>query len=291
MNCFELKKGSMRLLLADPLAADPYYRGTRFDRSGVILNLEYAEHSYVRPWYRRYDPFMHDAVSGPSEEFTQIGYDAAAPGDTFLKIGVGLLRRDDAPYNRFNLYEVVDSGRVSVEKKDDSALFRQELEGVYDYYKKVEILDDGRLIICHKLLNLGKELLDFYVYSHNFFILDGSSVGRATHFGFPFHPEGDWRAEYDCVRLTENGIAFNRDLLEGESVFMGNLHSPDGPVQDFIFTLANSDNGLRVEGKCDRKVAYSVFWSNHDVACIEPYVPLCVKPGSAVSWNLEYRFL
>ena len=57
-----------------------------------------------------------------------MGYDEAKPGGTFLKIGVGILRKpDDAPYSAYRLYEIVDGGKWSVKKSKDAVEFTQEL--------------------------------------------------------------------------------------------------------------------------------------------------------------------
>jgi len=37
----------------------------------------------------------------PVEEFAENGFDAAGSGGRFLKIGVGILKRDDDKYDRF----------------------------------------------------------------------------------------------------------------------------------------------------------------------------------------------
>ena len=327
-----LQRGSTRLEIARPDVPEPYYRGTRFDRAGIILALESRGHRYISQWFRSYDPWKHDAVGGPAEEFTQIGYEAGSPGDgfmeagetdagflkpgteaaksgssslrpdteaakrgeSFLKIGVGLLKREDAPYDRFHLYEVLDPGRTTVRAGTAYATFRQLLKGYYDYSKAVRIPSDGTLRISHRFRNTGPSTLDFHVYSHNFFILDGAPTGRATRFRFPFAPEGHWRAEYNSVALVPDGIAFSRDLREGETVFMGDLHAAaDGrpaPGDGYRFTLENLDNGLRARAACDRPMDYAVFWSNTEVACIEPYIRFSVPPGETVRWTLDYRF-
>ena len=312
-NRLVLQRGSTRLEIARPDVAEPYYRGTRFDRTGNILALESRGHRYISQWFRTYEPYKHDAVGGPAEEFTQIGYEAGAPnagsigagapvndsmkpgtkaaprGEGFLKIGVGLLAREAAPYDRFHLYEVLDPGRTTVRAGADYATFRQVLKGYYDYSKKVSIPSDGALQISHRFRNTGPSTLDFYVYSHNFFILDGAPTGRATRFRFPFTPEGHWRAEYDSVGLVPDGIAFSRDLREGETVFMGDLHGSD-PAEGYRFTLENLDNWLRVHAACDRPMDYAVFWSNTEVSCIEPYIHFIVPPGETVRWTIGYRF-
>ena len=284
-----LQRRSTRLEIARPDVAEPYYRGTRFDRTGNILALEARGHRYVSRWFRTYDPYRHDAVGGPAEEFTQIGHEEAAPGEGFLKIGVGLLAREPEPYDRFHLYKVLDPGRTTVRTGASEALFRHVLKGYYDYSKKVSIPADCALRISHRFRNTGPSTMDFHVYSHNFFILDGALTGRATRFFLPFTPEGHWRTDYDSVALVPDGIAFSRDLREGETVFMGDLHGA-GPAEGCRFILENLDNGLRVRAACDRPMDYAVFWSNTEVSCIEPYIHFTVPPGGTVRWTLDYRF-
>jgi hypothetical protein len=71
-----------RLYLPDPEAG--YYRGTRFDWSGAIASLEWHGHNYFGKWFDRYDPKIHDAITGPVEEFLTngagLGYDEAKTG-------------------------------------------------------------------------------------------------------------------------------------------------------------------------------------------------------------------
>jgi len=86
-----------RLYLPDPQQG--YYRGTRFDWAGVIASLEYQGHNYFGPWFELPDPLIHDSICGPVEEFrnqdTALGYDQARPGENFIKIGVGALRKPE----------------------------------------------------------------------------------------------------------------------------------------------------------------------------------------------------
>lgn len=287
-----LTKGSTKMTLARPDVVEPYYRGTRFDRSGVVLDLESGGHSFVSQWFLHYDPYMHDAVGGPAEEFTQTGYEDVRPGEGFLKVGVGLLERKAEVYDRFKLYKVLDEGVRRVETTEDSASFRQILDAGgygYDYLKTLTLPQDGVLRIDHRLRNTSEKPLEIYVYNHNFFILDGASTGRNTEFDFPFRPSGHWRADYDCVALAENGIRFSRDLQPGESVFMGDL-KPDTPQEKYHFRLSNKAKGLSVEVQSNAAMEYAVFWCNHEVACMEPYTRLHIGAGCVSEWYIEYRF-
>ena len=97
-----LSNGLITTTLYLPDTAQGYYRGTRFDWAGAFKSLDHNGHIYIEQWFENYDPKMHDAINGPAEEFTPLGFTDAKPGDTFLKIGVGALRRaDDKPYSFF----------------------------------------------------------------------------------------------------------------------------------------------------------------------------------------------
>ena len=80
-----------------------FYRGTRFDWSGVIASLRYKEHEFFGPWRdNMVDPEAHDNITGPVESFMAnnavLGYDEATVGETFLRIGVGLCEKGSKSY-------------------------------------------------------------------------------------------------------------------------------------------------------------------------------------------------
>src|ERR1041385_3466900 len=116
----EISNGQIRAKLYLPDPKNGFYRSTRFDWSGVIGSLEYKGHEYYGTWFNRIDPKVHDfayegseivaspftAMLGPGEEFQTngkaLGWDEAKPGGTFIKIGVGVLRKpDESNYDRF----------------------------------------------------------------------------------------------------------------------------------------------------------------------------------------------
>ncbi len=62
-------------------------------------------------------------------------------------------------------------------------------------------------------------------------------------------------------------------------------------VTGFSFRISNTEKNMAVDVRLNSPVAYSVFWSNHRVACIEPYNRLIVAPGESCSWSIDYKFL
>ena len=271
----------LELRLHDP--ADGFYIGTRFDAAGVFDSLRFCGQELCDRWFERYDPRMHDAVCGPAEEFTQLGFDQAAPGGSFLKIGVGLLRRPDGlPYDRFRLYEVADPGVWSVCEHDGGVRFRHVLEGWYDYTKDIVPLGPASFVIRHALTAFRP--LDTSVYNHNFFTMGKLEVGPGRLLDFPGRPEGTWRSEYDSVCFGSAGIRFLRPLAPGESVFSGDLRWGGR----YAFTLR--EGGVAVRAKGDVPLLHSVFWANHRIACIEPYNRVCADYGRTARWSIEYNF-
>ena len=288
-----LRSGDLRLYLCVPDSAGGYYLGTRFDHAGVFRRIEYKGEAFADEWFADYDPYRHDCLTGPVEEFSQNGYDETLPGGIFLKPGVGLLRReDDSPYDWFHRYEIVDEGERTLKTDGVSAVFGQRLSGdgfAYKYSKTVAIeREDGIFSIRHRFHNKGKRAISGYVYNHNFFTLADSRVGAATKVDFPFPPSGHWRSEYDSVALSGGGIRFSRDLREGETVYMGDLHSGNLD-NDYSFRLCNEENGLGVGVLSDARMHHAVFCAISRVACVEPHTILDVAPGQSVAWTVFYR--
>src|ERR1022692_1932131 len=65
----QISNGTVHAKLYLPDAADGYYRATRFDWSGVVASLEFQGHNFFGVWFPHYDPKLHDAITGPVEEY------------------------------------------------------------------------------------------------------------------------------------------------------------------------------------------------------------------------------
>ena len=134
-----------------PDATHGYYRGTRFDWSGAIASLRWNGHEYFGPWFERHDPLVHDAITGPVGEFlsgaSSLGYEEAPAGGTFVRIGVGHVRKpDEAAYRRFATYEIVDPGTWTIDRAPDAITFTHRLDEASGYaytYRKTLRVDGG----------------------------------------------------------------------------------------------------------------------------------------------------
>jgi hypothetical protein len=294
-----ISNGLIHAVVYLPDAKNGYYRGSRFDWSGVVGCLAYKGHTYFGVWFPHYDPLLHDAITGPVEEFrprdaSPLNYDQAKPGELFVKPGVGVLRRiDDGPFKFSAPYPIVDGGKWTVRARGDGVSFRQDLTGpagISYIYKKVLKLDKHRpvLILEHAMKNTGTSTMETDVYNHDFFMLDGVPTGPGLVVRFPFEPKAE-PGFANGARIDGKEIVYERELQTGESA-ASSLTGFSSNVSDFDFTVENEKTGVGVEQSGDLAISSLFFWSIRTTICPEAYVHLKIAPGQTARWTIRYRF-
>ena len=292
----EIQNGLVRARLYLPDASRGYYQGTRFDWSGVVASLEYKGHNYFGQWFEKYDPKIHDAITGPVEEFVTIGYEEAKPGDTFLKIGVGALRKPDASaYSFVKNYEIVNPGKWTVQKKPDRVEFVHELNDAAGYsyvYRKIVRLIKGKpqLVLEHSLKNTGRKTISTSVYNHNFFTIDNQPTGPDIVIKFPFNIQATGQGIGDIAQVRDNKITYLRELKKGEQIFSSGLKRFSDDIKDYDFRIENMKSGAGVRITSDQPLLKLLFWACSTTSCPEPYIKLLAEPGKEVRWKIFYEF-
>jgi hypothetical protein len=282
-----------------PDAEKGYYRGTRFDWSGVVNSLQTLGHEYFGVWNDKYDPQLHDAITGPVEEFvgddTSLGYVEAKPGGTFVRIGVGAVRKpDDKPYNRFGYYDIVDHGKWKVRKGEDWIEFIHELGNTNGYaykYTKTIRLPKGQtqMFIEHTLENTGKKPIQTSQYNHNFFVIDNLPTGPDSVVKFPFDLKPKDPVTGGLGEVHGGTIVYLKELQTGESFF--NEFTGFGPSPlDYDVQVSNKKAGTGVRVQGDRPISRIVYWSIRTTFCPEEYIDLEAAPGQSTTWNYTYDF-
>ena len=286
-----------QILLPD--AEHGYYRGTRFDWSGVIASLEYNGHNYFGQWFEKYDPKLHDAIMGPVEEFrtndSAIGWDQAKEGETFIKIGVGVLRKpDDQAYRFARTYEIVNGGKWNTRTYPDRVVFTHELSdassGIAYLYTKTVRLTKGKpqLIIEHDLKNTGKHAFETSVYNHNFFVIDGQPSGPDFAVKFPFDVKTVADVSNAAI-VKGNELTYVRELPKGQSVFT-ELKGYGPTSKDYDIRVENTKEKVGAHVGGDKPLSKLVFWSIRSTLCPEAYVSMQVEPGRTSDWKITYDF-
>jgi hypothetical protein len=311
----EIANGPISATVYLPDAKAGFYRGTRFDWSGVIGRLEYAGHRYYGPWFTRVNPAVRDfvydgpdivaglqsAIAGPVEEFATdgqgLGFADAAPGGTFIKIGVGALRKpaDGGAYDMFRSYEIVDTGTWTHRATAGSVEFTQELNDSssgygYRYTKTIQLTPgEPELVMTHRLRNLGRKTIASTVYNHNFLVLDGVPPGPGLVITAPFplqstQPLDPAMAVIDGQRLRYLKTLAGRDRVSSPLTGFG----PTAADYHFVIEDTARHAGFEVIG--DRPVSRLNLWSIRSVVALEPFVAMTIEPGAEFTWTYRYRY-
>lgn len=310
----EIANGPIRVRLYLPDANTGFYRGTRFDWSGVIGGLEYIGHNYYPPWFQRSDPSVHDfiydgadivagpctAITGPAEEFVSngkgLGFDQAKAGGTFIKIGVGVLRKpDDDNYDPFRLYPIEDGGRWTVTRRPDSIEFRHELADpstgyAYEYRKTVSVAGDKpQMVLDHGLRNTGRRAIQTSVYNHNFLYLDRQAPSPDFSLTVPFRIRTSQPPASSLAEVRENHIAFSKTLTGEDRVYL-DIQGFGADQKDYDIRIENRSVGAGVRITADRPLSRVALWAIRAPLSIEPFIDMNIEPGTEFTWRIKYEY-
>lgn len=311
-----LTNGVLKAKVYLPDAKKGFYHSTRFDWSGFIGALEYKGHNYYGDWFSRLDTdpkywdFNYDgdeivsapqtAGVGPVEEFQTngiaLGYNEAKPGETFVKIGVGALRKvDDKPYSHSNTYPLVDPGKWTVTHTTNRITFNQVLSDrqsgyAYNYTKTVRLVPGKpRMLIEHSLKNTGSKPIATQVYAHNFLSLDNQPPGPDFTIRFPFQPTTTRPVTPGLGELRPNQIAYLKSL-EGKDRMQAQLKGFSNSPGDYSITIENSKVGAGVHYSGNRPLWNVGYWSIRSVLAVEPFINIDIAPGAEYTWTLTYDY-
>ena len=282
----------MKLLLPDPV--NGAYRATRFDWSGVISSLQYQGHEYFAAWQENTDPLCHEAITGPVEacEKPGLGYDEAKPGDGFIRLGVGILEKEDEKeYQNFKTYHILDNGIWFVDQGPDWIEFRHTLTSdfgyAYVYTKRIELKkDEPGFLLIHTLENTGEKLIETDLFNHNFFTLDRQPTGPDFTVQFPWacRTENDLKG---LVQLDQNTMRFLEPFFDGKSIWM-ELEGYGPDAADHQVEVINRKTGAGVRVCTDLPLYKMVFWARETTLCPEDYIWISVQPGKKQTWVSDY---
>ena len=293
----ELRNSQINMALYLPDADSGYYRGTRFDWSGIIAKVEYAGHSFYGPWRAPHDPTGHDFITGPAEEFGMDdppGFSEVAEGGSFVKIGVGLLRKSGAAYRFSGAYEIIRPGEWTVTSGQDWIEFRQDFTGerdwAYRYQKRIELTGDAPgFTISHRLENSGGKRIYINQYNHNFTLIDGVPYGPDYTVTLPFATLEPQEIKAEYADFVDGRIVVHKPL--GDESLWVKLRTDAGPAAHNAATIRCDSTGAAVHFQGDASTIKYNFWSVATAACPEPFIRIDIGPGEVQEWAIEYTLI
>ncbi len=283
----------VRMKLYPPDIEHGLYRGTRFDWSGVIGSVQYKGHEYFDYWKDTHDPYVHEDLPGPVEGYITpgLGYEEAAPGEGFIRIGVGILEKgEEESYQWRGTYPVLDHGQWTVNKGSDWITFVHELKSdigyAYMYEKTIRLKRDG-FVIEHTLENIGEKAIETDQFNHNFFVIDGEKSGPAFLVRFPYSisTEDDLKG---LLSIQDRELSFVKEVID-TSVFV-ELKGFGEEVEAHEVMVKNQHSNAAVTFKVDKPLSRMAFWACETTLCPENFIQLSVEPGKEETWTSDYTF-
>lgn len=222
-----------------------------------------------------------------------LGFDEAAPGETFVKIGVGMLEKPDAePYKFSRNYRIVRALPWQVKQGSHSIAFAQtlpETNGLgYEYVKRIELGPDApSFTVAYSLRNTGAKPIDTTYYCHNFVVFDDQPLTPGVRVLLPFQTGSADIKEIAEVR--DGRVVLQEELPNGKSLYH-KFESPGFSADDNQARIENpsTGTGLRVSG--DAAPTNVVFYALGKAVCFEPFIPLRLESGEVKQWSDHYEF-
>ena len=306
----EINNGQIRAKAYLPDAKQGFYRGTRFDWSGVIYSFETGGHNYYGPWFTKTDPTVSDfiykdedivagpcsAITGPVDEFAAIGWDEAKPGGTFIKIGIGALRKPaEGKYDHYHLYEVADGGKWTIRKHRSELEFTQVLKDAasgyaYVYRKTVRLAESKpEMVLEHSLRNTGTRPIRTNVYNHNFLVLDKQPPGDGFVITLPFDVHSERPPVRDLAEIRGRQIVYLKTLT-GRDVVATPIAGFSNNPSDNQIRIENTRSGAGMSAQTNRPLLRESLWSIRSVIAVEPFVSIDIEPGAEFTWETTYGY-
>jgi hypothetical protein len=290
-----LDNGVLKATIRLPDASRGYYRGTRFDWSGLVSQVEFKGHTYFGELKRPHKPTVHDHAAGLCDEFgmgSPLGYNEVKRGGAFLKIGVGTLLRGKEPRYGFHLdYAIAEPAPWDIQKDGARITFTQKVTGPRGWgyrYVKTVALEKGRPILSvrHVLANTGRKRIRTDHYCHNMFIFDQQPVGRPYRVAFTFPPKA-LRPSPEQANLQECEFRFVEKVLKGH--FWSPLIGYTLPRHK-TFVVLHDPSGLSLKVSTARAPSKICMYAEKTAVCPETFVSLDVAPGRSITWTTEHEF-
>lgn len=287
-----LAAGRLVLTVALPDAERGFYRGTRYDWSGMILQAELNGHGFLARYRTPQDPTDPSHGAGTAEEFGQEsppGYEEAAVGGIFFKPGVGLLRRASAgPYRFGQRFEQVEGGSWQVEEIPGGLHFVHRLESAtgwgYVYEKKLTLRADGTgFAIGRRLQNTGNRRIDTSHYSHHFLRFEKRRIDEHYELTLPAA-----LTPSEPRPVTIAGLALRPAGAAVEKPFLVRFTHPAVPA-DRAVALRHRETEAELSFQVDVPLSDFRVYLAPELFCPEPFVPIVLAPGAACEWTTTYK--
>ena len=267
------------------------YQGTRFDWTGFVVQVTLDhQHTFCVP--ESMIKGQGTGGMGLCGEFGisfPVGYHDAQPGETFPKLGVGLLTRPENEDHDFAADYEMKSFPVRTQKSDDRIVYEMDplpCRGYEARLRKTVQIRDNILEISCELENVGTRPLNTHEYNHNFIAINGQPAGPGYMLrladGIALPPD-----DLSPLWTRSDGAVAWKSPVSAE--FLCPVPGPftaTGPAWELI----HEPTGVGVKETVDFPIAHLGLWCAPHVIAPEVFVTISVAPGECQSWKRSYEF-
>lgn len=312
-----LHSANLVVEVGDPNSPDcRWNRGLRFSPVANVIRVQLNNHDFC------YSPSNGGALSylgGLPMEFDigqeafqpdPPGYNEGSDGSAFLKIGVGILRRNSSAYNFSTSYPVEELAQTTTTWQADRTHFVQTLSGTANGYccrfEEDLIVKNDRILMHYVLTNTGTKTFTTEQYLHNFLTFSGKSVGPNYRVYFPYSmttsPEvPQWQPPVLTqvgrgTRFVDNNppmvslanmILYTKTISSVPKVW---IYKPQDYLGPDTIAVEQSDIGQRAIIDSTLRSAYVGIWTTSYQVSPEQFIIVTLAPGEFAEFTRSYRF-
>ncbi|XHR27125.1 MAG: hypothetical protein ACFUZC_14350 [Chthoniobacteraceae bacterium] len=289
-----LRSDSLTVEVMDPNLPERYNTGVRFSPVANVLRVVADGRDFL------FSPVPHQPQTdncGLAMEFDVAssmpppGFAEAAPGEGFLKIGVGVLRKAGEAYDFYKNYEPIALAKSEATWNADSAHFEQVCPAVngYAYQLSADIRVEGKTLeVRYRLVNTGSRAFTTEQYTHNFLTFGEAPVGAGytVEFPRPVAVTGRYASEY----CTQNGIEFRAPFPPKVKAMNFIIAPIPGEIVESHLVARDKSNGSSVKASVSLPPARVVIHVSPRYLCPEQFVRIDLAPGKAATWTRRFDF-
>ena len=269
------------------------YSFSRFDWTGKISEVKFKGiplTSVEDPSRKNGDLFGR----GFYNEFgidTALGFNDAEIGGWFHKIGIGLLKKEDAQYAFNKPYEIIPAEfQTNMSFNSICITCASALVNGYAYELTKEIkIQDASFTIKYHLKNTGQKIIQTEEYGHNFTAINNDPIGEDYKLNFQFDLKSELFGETvnreSAVFFEKNNINFNN--TPNQQFFFSNLTG--GEKVESTWELTNHKTKIGIREKGNFQTSKINLWGWKHVICPELFFEINIAPGESTEWTRTYE--
>ncbi|MFT6934766.1 MAG: hypothetical protein ACJAUQ_001156 [Maribacter sp.] len=222
---------------------------------------------------------------------TALGFEETNIGEWFHKIGVGLLKKEDANYAFHKPYAIKPAAFSTIAKANSLIInCRSAKVNGYSYELRKEIeLQEAGFTINYHLNNTGEKAIHTTEYNHNFTAINNDLIGANYVLNFPFklkqHLFGETVNPKSAVIIGPN--AFNFNSMPTEPFFFSHLSGGERVKSAWELIHLRTKVGIRENSNFTTDKIN--LWGCKHVVSPEVFFDINMGPGASTEWTRKYE--